>query len=118
MSCNHDRIEEMCGIYFCATCGEETEVTLGHSKEGFWKIGPERKRSSEEKLFNAMQWYNFPDDITLEASNFYASVKKVDSKIRKKTAYDSFYHAFIKLTGTVDKELLARMLDLKKVPKN
>ena len=116
MNCEHERIEQMYGIYFCAVFGEETHTALGVQKGDYWVRGQKKKKkkTSADKLYNAMSRYNFPDHITQEAANFYVSVKPFDGQILRGTAYDSFYHAFSKSKGTVDKDLVTRTLGLKK----
>ena len=105
MECNHERKEEMRGIIFCTSCGEEIERFFGFFKNFNVKQKPKTKLQKE------MESYGFPKDVTKEAFRLYK--KFYDKPIRKTIAFGCFYVAW---KGEVNEdEILGKMKLNKKV---
>ena len=64
--CKHERLEEMRGIVFCTSCGEETERFFGFSRGN-----DSVKEKPKSKLEKAIESYGFPADVTKEAIKIY-----------------------------------------------
>ena len=107
--CKHERVEEMRGIIFCGSCGEEIEIIIGFPK----------REKPKSKLQKSTESYNFFKDITKEAFKLYKKYYEITRNplrrtIRKMIAYGCFYVTWKKLKGEVNEDEILEKMKLNK----
>ena len=119
MDCPHEKLEEMYGINFCGECGEETSVTIGEMKGGFYKHGrqPKEKMTQDDKLKKNMFRYKFPYEVTVEAIKLYRHYFTVTGEVmkgnvRKTIAFGCFHVAFMTVLESVDEDKLLKVIGM------
>lgn len=93
MECTYERLEEMRGIIFCGSCGEEIEKVI---------MRLPKNEKPKSKLQKSIESYNFPNDITQEAFKLHKEFYKITRNplgrtIRKTIAFGCFYVTWEKI---------------------